>query len=182
MKRIVLCLLCLTGTVATANELDTALSNDAVNLDLTLSGVGRNIDLNFGYLYHEGSRHLVTAGMHARGQTALGNLPTTVTLGGMIHYASDSPFEGTALALGGSAHIKIPDVPGLGVRTTLYYAPAITSFGDADGLFRFELRGTYRVIRNADVFLGYRTIEFDTEGKQDLNVDEGLFAGLSIKF
>ncbi|RMF16018.1 MAG: hypothetical protein D6758_08735 [Gammaproteobacteria bacterium] len=183
MKRILAGLLsCVALHAAAANELEAGLSNDSVNLDLTLNSQANNLDLNMGYLYHEGGRHLLAAGVHARGQTALGNLPATVTLGGLLHHVSDSPFEGSALALGGSAHVKIPDVPGLGIRGTLYYAPSITSFGDADGLFRLETRVTYRVIRNADVFLGYRNIEADVENGGDFRIDEGLFGGLSLKF
>jgi hypothetical protein len=47
-----------------------------------------------------------------------------------------------------------------------------------------ELRGSYRVIRNAEVFAGYRYLntELDFAGSPDINLDEGVLAGIKIFF
>jgi hypothetical protein len=47
-----------------------------------------------------------------------------------------------------------------------------------------ELRGSYRVIRNAEVFAGYRYLntELDFRGSPDENLDEGVMAGIKIFF
>ncbi len=47
-----------------------------------------------------------------------------------------------------------------------------------------ELRASYRVIRNAEVFAGYRYLntELDVAGNPDINLDEGILAGMKIFF
>ncbi len=46
-----------------------------------------------------------------------------------------------------------------------------------------ELRGSYRVIRNAEIFAGYRYLNTDIENSsRDVNLDEGVMAGMKIFF
>ena len=86
------------------------------------------------------------------------------------------------MALGGFATVNVPNVPGLSFTGGLHYAPSILAFGDSDDLTSLELRGSYRVIRNAEVFAGYRYLNTDFDGRGDLNLDEGVMAGMKIFF
>ena len=47
-----------------------------------------------------------------------------------------------------------------------------------------EFRGSYRVIRNAELFAGYRYLntELDSPYRGDINLDEGVMAGMKIFF
>src|SRR5690606_14744410 len=130
------------------------------------------------------SRHIINADFHAQGRTALGNLPTTAGIGMRGVGWDDDDVDGGAIGLGGFATVNIPTVPGLSFGGSLHYAPSILSFGDSDDMTSVELRSSYRVIRNAEVFAGYRYLntELDFAGSPDVKLDEGVLAGIKIFF
>ncbi len=176
--------LSLAATPLFAADLDLSLTNESVKGQYNFTPGRNDLVLGAGYTYHEGSRHIGNVDFHAQGQTALGNLPTTAGLGVRgIAWDSDSA-EGGAAGLGGFASVNIPDVPGLSFAGSLHYAPSILSFGDSDNMTSLELRGSYRVIRNAEVFGGYRYLntDLDGRGRSDINLDEGVMAGIKLFF
>ena len=167
-----------------ASDLDLSLTNDSVKGQVNFFGSQDELQLGAGYTYHEGSRHIINADFHAQGRTALGNLPTTAGIGMRGVGWDDDDVDGGAIGLGGFATVNIPTVPGLSFGGSLHYAPSILSFGDSDDMTGVELRGSYRVIRNAEVFAGYRYLntELDFAGSPDVNLDEGVLAGIKIFF
>merc|ERR1712023_229716 len=112
------------------------------------------------------------------------SMPSAAGIGMRGIYWDQSRADGGAVGLGGFATVNIPNVPGLSFTGGLYYAPSILSFGDSDDMTSLELRGSYRVIRNAEVFAGYRYLntELDFRGSPDENLDEGVLAGIKIFF
>lgn len=175
--------LSLVAAPAFAADFDISLTNDSAKGQLNLFDTNSDIQFGGGYTYHEGSRHLLNADFHAQGRTALGNLPTTAGLGFRALGWDDDTLDGGAVGLGGFATVNIPDVPGLSVTGGLHFAPSILSFGDSDDMTSVEVRASYRVIRNAEVFAGYRYLNTDLEDiAGDINLDEGVLAGLKIFF
>lgn len=176
--------LSLAAAPALAADLDLSLTNDSVKGQVNFFGVNSDLQLGTGYTYHEGSRHIGNVDFHAQGRTALGNLPTTAGIGMRGFAWEDDDLDGGAVALGGFATVNIPDVPGLSLTGGLHYAPSILSFGDSEDLTSLELRGSYRVIRNAEVFAGYRYLNTDLDSplRGDVNLDEGVMAGMKIFF
>ena len=181
-SRIPLILLSLTSTSAFAADADLSLTNDSAKGQVNFFETTSDIQLGAGYTYHEGSRHIGNIDFHAQGRTALGNLPTTAGLGVKAIGWDDDRLDGGAVGLGGFATVNIPNAPGLSFTGGLHYAPSILSFGDSDDMTSLELRGNYRVIRNAEVFVGYRYLNTDFEGRGDLNLDEGVMAGMKLFF
>lgn len=167
-----------------ASDLDLSLTNDSVKGQVNFFSAQDDLQLGAGYTYHEGSRHIANVDFHAQGRTALGNLPTTAGIGLRGIGWDDDHVDGGALGLGGFATVNVPDVPGLSFTGSLHYAPSILSFGDSDNMTSVEVRGSYRVIRNAEVFAGYRYLntELDVAGSPDINLDEGVMAGMKIFF
>ncbi|HET8848520.1 MAG TPA: YfaZ family outer membrane protein [Marinobacter sp.] len=185
ITRISALVLSLAAAPVFASDLDLSLTNDSVKGQVNFFGSQNDIQLGAGYTYHEGSRHIANLDFHAQGRTALGNLPTTAGIGLRgVGYDDDNNVDGGAVGLGGFATVNIPDVPGLSIGGSLHYAPSILSFGDSDDMTSVELRGSYRVIRNAEVFAGYRYLntELDFRGSPDVNLDEGVMAGIKIFF
>jgi len=180
--RIPLILLSLASTSVFAADADISLTNDSVKGQANFFGTNSDMQLGAGYTYHEGGRHIGNIDFHAQGRTALGNLPTTAGLGLRGIGWEDDSLDGGAVGLGGFATVNIPDVPGLSFTGGLHYAPSILSFGDSDAMTSLELRGSYRVIRNAEVFVGYRYLNTDFEGRGDLDLDEGVLAGMKLFF
>ncbi|OZG70517.1 hypothetical protein BTA51_25630 [Hahella sp. CCB-MM4] len=167
---------------AHATELDLNISNKAANAQINMIPDSRKFDAGVGYIYHESSTHIFNADFHARGQTAIGNLPTTVGVGVQGTIFDEDNLDGSALGLGGNAHIKIPAVPGLGLKAALHYAPSITSFGDIDRLVRFDSRVTYRIIQNADIYAGYRIVRTKVENAGNETLDENVHLGFTLQF
>lgn len=170
------------STLANASDASLRISNDSVHTQLNLTPNNANVDFGAGYMYHEGSRHIINIDIHAKGQTAIGNLPTTAGIGVQATGFDDKNIDGGAVGLGGFARLNIPSVPGLSFEGALHYAPSILSFGDADDLARVRAQVNYRVIQNADVFLGYHYLNTDLDGGRDVTLDEGIFAGMKILF
>lgn len=180
--RLPLILLSLASTSVLAADADISLTNDSAKGQVNFFETNSDMQLGAGYTYHEGGRHIGNVDFHAQGRTALGNLPTTAGLGLRGIGWEQDRLDGGAVGLGGFATVNIPNVPGLSFTGALHYAPSILSFGDSDDLTSLELRGSYRVIRNAEVFVGYRYLNTDFEGRGDLDLDEGVLAGMKLFF
>lgn len=167
-----------------ASDLDFSLTNDSVKGQVNFFGSNNDIQLGAGYTYHEGSRHIANIDFHAQGRTAIGNLPATAGIGLRATGWDDDRLDGGAVGIGGFTTLNVPSVPGLSFGGSLHYAPSILSFGDSDDMTSLELRGSYRVIRNAEIFAGYRYVntELDLSGSPDVNLDEGVVAGIKIFF
>ncbi|WP_286811698.1 YfaZ family outer membrane protein [Marinobacter sp. UBA2678] len=182
-SRISLMVLSLAAAPAFAGDVDLSLTNDSVKGQVNFFGTNNDIQLGTGYTYHEGGRDIFNVDFHAQGRTAIGNLPTTAGIGMRGIFWDQGRADGGALGLGGFATVNIPNVPGLSFTGGLHYAPSILSFGDSDDMTSLELRGSYRVIRNAEVFAGYRYLNTDIENSsRDVNLDEGVMAGMKIFF
>ncbi len=181
--RVPLVVLSLATAPAFAADADLSLTNNSVKGQIDFLNPGSDLQMGAGYTYHQGGRNLFNLDFHAQGRTAIGNLPTTAGIGmKAIGYDQDN-LSGGALGLGGFGTVNIPRVPGLSVTGSLHYAPSILSFGDSDNMTALELRASYRVIRNAEVYGGYRYINTDLQGYSgNINLDEGLMAGMKIYF
>ncbi|SNC66877.1 YfaZ precursor [Marinobacter sp. es.048] len=182
-SRISLMVLSLAAAPAFAGDVDLSLTNDSVKGQVNFFDTNNDVQLGTGYTYHEGGRDIFNADFHAQGRTAIGNLPTTAGIGMRGIFWDQNRADGGALGLGGFATVNIPNVPGLSFTGGLHYAPSILSFGDSDDMTSLELRGSYRVIRNAELFAGYRYLNTDIENSsRDVNLDEGIMAGMKIFF
>lgn len=175
----------ITAAPALAGDASLSLTNESVKAQINATNSASEIAYGGGYTYHEGKRHIVNLDFHAQGRTALGNLPTTAGVGLRgISYDDDDRSDGGGLGLGGFASINIPQVPGLSLNADLHYAPSILSFGDIESLISTSANLSYRVIRNAEFFGGYRYLNADLEGRGngDFTLDSGVMAGLKILF
>ncbi|MBW7470508.1 YfaZ family outer membrane protein [Marinobacter sp. M216] len=184
VSRISVMVLSLAAAPAFAGDVDLSLTDDSVKGQVNFLGNNDDLQMGAGYTYREGGLDILNLDFHAQGRTAIGNLPTTAGLG-MRGFAWDAgAVDGGAIALGGYATLNIPRVPGLSFTGGLHYAPSILSFGDSDDLTSLELRGSYRVIRNAEVFAGYRYLntELDRPFRGDVDLDDGVMAGMKIYF
>ncbi|WP_111495768.1 MULTISPECIES: YfaZ family outer membrane protein [Marinobacter] len=170
------------ATPAMAADFDLSLTNDSAKGQINFMPNTADLQAGAGYTYHDGSRHIVNLDVHAQGRTAVGNLPTTAGIGFKGIGWDDDDLDGGAVGIGGFATMNIPRVPGLSVNGALHYAPSILSFGDSDDMTSVEARVSYRVIRNAEVFGGYRYLNTDLDSHGDINLDEGIMAGMKLYF
>jgi len=180
--RIPFVLLSLVSSATFAADVDISLTNDSAKGQVNFFGTNSDMQVGTGYTYHEGKLHIANLDFHAQGRTALGNLPTTAGLGFRALAWDAERLDGGAVGLGGFATVDVPEAPGLSFTGGLHYAPSILSFGDSEDMTSLELRANYRVIRNAEVFVGYRYLNTDLEGREDVHLDEGVLAGMKLFF
>lgn len=178
----VLSSIALFSNIAVAGNLDVKVSKNSAAIDAQLRPENAEWRAGTGYLYHEGGRHLFNVTAQAIGETALGNLPTTVALGAKLNVFDEDKIDGGAVMLGGDIRINLPDVPGLSVEAAAFYAPSILSFNDAEGMLDFRTQVNYRVIPKADIFAGFQIINVDVDPGSHATLDEGIFAGLRVHF
>ena len=172
----------LSAQSAFASEFDLALSDESLAANVRFLNMERSLRGSIGALYREGGSRTGTLEMLATGQTAVGNLPTTVGLGVQLDVFSADNVEGAALPIGGYVQFNIPQVPGLGFSTSGFISPSITSFGDAERFWRIDTKLTYRVIRAADVYLGYRHLNVVSQDGPEVSLDESFHLGFTLQF
>jgi len=63
-----------------------------------------------------------------------------------------------------------------------WYAPGISSFGDAENYVELSARLQVEIIGQARAYVGYRRLTFDTNDFGDQELDNGVHLGLNITF
>jgi len=171
-------------TLSHANELDLRVSNDSLHGNYSVQNDDSKLMFGLGYFYNDArnSINIFNVDLHAKGQTALGNLPTTIGIGFQGNLFKEGDFKGSAVGVGGSVRINLPDVPGLSIESALHYAPDVLAFSDADAFKRFRLQLNYRIIENADVSLGYQYLNAGIKDGGDRTFESGAFLGMKLKF
>jgi len=88
-----------------------------------------------------------------------------------------------ALGLGGQIRFKSMGAPRWVYGASLYYAPSIVAFIDADNMVEYELRVEYELLPTANAYVGYRNIKADIHNyKKSTEIDDSFIVGLRFKF
>lgn len=163
---------------------DGSLSNDAVKVDVSLDQ-GRYF-FDFGGMYHSDDGKYGYIGAHIEDIDVAKDYPVQVGLGARLlavdtkEYSVDN--AGTAVALGGFYRYTFPNANRFSVLGSLYYSPKVLSFQNIDSLYQAEIRGEYRTLRNARVFLRYGMTSVDLDRYGDVDMNQGVAIGVSTTF
>mgnify|MGYP000031650454 FL=1 len=172
-----------TTTQLTANELDLRISDDSIHGNYAVTNKKTMFGLGYFYKDEDSSVNVINTDLHAIGQTAIANLPTTIGIGFQGNFLKTGDFKSSAIGVGGSIRVNIPEALGLSIETALHYAPEVLSFGDSDEFRRFRLQANYHIIENADISLGYHYLNVDSEeGNTNKTLESGAFLGMKLKF
>jgi hypothetical protein len=92
-----------------------------------------------------------------------------------------------SIGLGGEAQYFLGSARNTSVTLSLFYAPDIVTFGQADNITDTSLRLMTRLRNGTDVFVGFRIFEIDSPGNGidssgDREVDDNLHVGLRRSF
>lgn len=140
-------------------------------------------DLTFGLLFNENDDFMLTGSLMSMGQLNGTEHPVKIGIGGKAYYAdADAGFDAGALALGGRLSYAIPANKNISIGGEAFYAPSITSFGDADKFYEFSAKIEMQVLSTASIYLGYRSIEADLDSNIDIEFDEGAHIGGTLQF
>ena len=90
--------------------------------------------------------------------------------------------SGAALAIGGKVSYVPPQYNRLKVTAHLWFAPDVLAFDKLDKYQEIGVSVGYNVIRDADVFVGYRNVKAGFKSFGDGTLDTGFHAGIRVKF
>jgi len=186
--RFALSVLLLSGSsLAMGGALDLNLSGDAVRLDFAtpLSAGGLEADVSF--LHHEEDGQpdadIAGLGLHLVDDAAQNVNPFRVGVGAKLFFMDTEVLDGGALGVGGFFRWTLPQYNRFALGGSVHFAPDVVSFGDAETFLAYTLRGEYEILRQANVYIGYRRVraEFaDVPGR--VTLDSGIHFGLRITF
>lgn len=174
----------LLGTHAMANSIDVNVSDDSIGADVEFSLNRENsLLLGAGVLYSEEYSRSSTIG-NVSFQAAETKKNTYHASVGAKLYAYSDPGSntGTALAFGGSFYHVIPTLERVSAGGSLFAAPSVTSFGKTKRLYDANARIAFRVIQNADVYLGYRQLKLKNNRGFNKALEKGFHLGVRATF
>jgi hypothetical protein len=140
-----------------------------------------------GLLFNDDSDYIGEVGAMAR-RPPSPDFPLTAGVGlrGYLGNLDDPDATVGAVAIGGELGWTIPSKMPMAVLGQLHWAPAITSFGDTDGVLDWMIRYQIEVMPQTLFFVSWRNlnIDWDTGGGNsgDTDVVDNLMLGVRFSF
>lgn len=177
------------GTAA-AGSIALDLSSDAVRLQLSNvanMSADTEVEWDVGFLRVEAdnggpSRSLITGTLRSVGDAGIAHHQVNAALGVRAFWLNGDGFDAQALGVGGALSARLQGMDRLVFSGYAYYAPQIISFGDADAFLEWGGNLAYQVLRNGEVFLGYRQVKVEPKQSSDITIDTGFHLGMRFGF
>jgi len=200
MKKVLAGALLLAGASgADAAGIDLSLSDEAANLLVLFNPYQRYSDggseLAIGGFVSEAGDNLLQLSLMAQSQRLSGGSLYRLGVGmkavyGEIEVPEDMRVEDDdteqvgALGIGIQAGLLLAASRNnpLEIIGEAFLAPSITSFTDAERYVELSARLEITVIPQAQAYLGYRRLSFDTNDYDSLQLDSGYHLGLKVSF
>ena len=188
MLRIMLILLLSTLSNATfARSFDINLSSDAAQFKYGSLVGGTNYgrtEMNVGFLYNEDDNYLGEIGLLVIDEAGSKTPGLELGVGPKFWFggSDEADVDISGIGLGGQLRYKNINVPRIVYGASIYYAPGIVAFMDAEGLLEYDIRVEYELLPTANVYIGFRSIEADIKNRKDVEIDESAIIGLRFKF
>ncbi|HEX6929333.1 MAG TPA: YfaZ family outer membrane protein [Gammaproteobacteria bacterium] len=168
---------------AQAASLDFNISDEAFLARFTNDAASGNMRADYGLLrQEENDVYVGSLGLHLVDNAGTETSPLQVGLGGRLQFIETDPASGAAISLGAWARYNLSGANRFAIAGSVHFAPSVTSFGDVENYIEYDIRGEYEVLRNGSLYLGYRKVETDFEGIDDVDLDKGLHFGMRFTF
>jgi len=189
MNRLFVMIICIvSSSVVQARSIDINLASDSAQFKYTTlvgaTNYGRT-EMTVGFLYTENDNVLGEVGLLVIDEAGSKTPGLELGVGPKIWFGSDDKADASvaALGLGGQLRFKNISAPRWVFGASLFYAPSIVSFMDADKMVEYELRVEYELLPTANAYVGYRNIEADIHNyKKSVEIDDSVIVGLRFKF
>jgi YfaZ precursor len=167
-----------------AANIDFNLASNAAAVDFTTNLTETGLEGDLGYLHHTGKVDIADAGLDLTGNASPVGSPLIFGVGAKAFFISPKTVNENGLAVGVGAHFRYtwPTYNRFAIGGELYYAPNIVSFRNTDRYLQAGVRAAYQVLRNADVYVGYRYITAAFGGGSSITLDSSLMVGMSLTF
>ena len=165
-----------------ASELTIDIGNDAFRTEFVTTELGNNSEFSIAVLATDNDINVYSAKGLVSGRVEEVN-GLNASLGVKTYYLDiDHVDNEFGFGLGGEVSFKIPSSPRLQVETHFYYSPGITFSGDIDYITDFSVRGSYQLLKNGEVYLGYRNLEANIKNAGSFDLNDGLNIGFKFLF
>lgn len=168
-----------------AANIDFDLASNAVAADFTANLTETGLEGDVGFMHHTNVADVVDAGVDLTGNASPSGSPLIFGVGAKAFYINPKLLDenGAAVGVGGHFRWTWPTYNRFAIGGELYYAPSIVSFRHTDRYLEAGVRAAYQILRNADVYVGYRymTAAFDN-GPSSITLDSSIVVGMSLTF
>lgn len=179
-----------TGLATAGGTVGLDLSSDAVRLQVSNvanMSADTEVEWDAGFLRVEAdnggpSRSLVTGTLRSVGDAGIAHHQVNAALGVRAFWLNGGGFDAQALGVGGELSARLQGMDRLVFSGYAYYAPQIISFGDAEAFLEWGGNVGYQVLRNGEVFLGFRQVKVEPTQGPDLTMDTGFHLGMRFGF
>jgi hypothetical protein len=187
LRRVVALSLLTLCTTAMADTMDLNLRNSSAQFQYS-AAMGRDslgkTEFHVGALYSDSNNSNNTYGdFGVEVKDEIGSKAPGFSVGigikGLVAHTQGTNESG--VAMGGMLRYSPPSISRLGIVGQLYFAPNVTTFGDADRYVETVARLEYDVIPSAAAYIGYRDMYFNFNSG-DATVDQGAFIGVRMSF
>jgi YfaZ precursor len=187
LRRVVALSLLTLATTAMADTIDLNLRNSSAQFQYS-SAMGRDSlgksELHVGGLYsNSGNSHNTLGEFGIEVKDEVGSKAPGFSVGigikGLVAHTQGTNESG--VAMGAMVRYSPPTLSRMGIVGQLYFAPNITTFGDADRYVESVARLEFEVIPSAAAYVGYRDIYFNFNNVS-VKVDQGAFVGVRMSF
>ena len=167
-----LCALALSGQ-AIALSIDLAVSEHSIDAGVIIP-FGPESMASGSVLYRESNGHMYDFGLYATGRS--GSLSGKV--GAKVFGADLRNASGWGFAPG--AAVAFHFTPALRIEGEYYYSPSVLAWNDIENLKEFSTRLVFSPMANADIYIGYRDVKFDTTNRGEKTLSDGGFLGITF--
>ena len=188
MLRILLVLLLSALSSATfARSFDINLGSEAAQFKYGSLIGGTNYgrtEMNIGFLYNEDDNYLGELGLLVIDEAGSKTPGLELGVGPKFWFggSDETDVDISGIGLGGQLRYKNINVPRIVYGASIFYAPSVVAFMDANNILEYDIRIEYELLPTANVYLGFRSIEADIKGYKDVEIDESAIIGLRFKF
>lgn len=174
----------MSGTASAASDLEINLNGNAVRAAFMAPITETGLYANGAFLHNDDRGDVANIGVHLLGDAGVGPNPLHAGIGGQFYFINPDAgnADGEAIALGGFLRYQLPQYNRIGFGGHVYYSPGVISFGDVDSFFEYGVRADYQVLRNANIYIGYRQVKADFGPGDFYNMDTGFHVGMQLTF
>lgn len=138
------------------------------------------LELEMGLLYSDDSDRMLSVGAMVRGESV--DMPIIVGVGTRLYYADFDPYNLGALAIGGEMLISPASWRGLGIGASIFHAPSVTSFDDAENFTEYSVSLNFQITAQANIYVGKQVIDAEIDGIGDVELQDDIFIGIDMSF
>ena len=153
------------------------LTNDTVELNAqAIMNMDHNIYARASFLYNDNDNKHNFFSLGVKGEGNIIGLELDYLKFSLImDFVHTKDNSAVPLGIGVNSYIPNMQLPTF-IRAEYEFAPQILSFDDADRFSRFYIEGGFQPIENAELFVGYRDISFNS------NYDASFYVGAGYNF